>query len=350
MQLKDIAVSYFRRRTLLRILLIVVIGSLWVYSEVSDFQMPPERALNYQAIQEIETRYQGGTFSYAVVGDSKNSPVFDDVIRRINQDDSIDFVIMGGDLVLYPTVETYRSFLAQRAELHAPSVVLPGNHDVAFKNHYFYHLIFGRFYRSFVVGDSQFILLDDSNEERIDADQLDWLKQQLEAGQSYKNRFVFMHVPMWDPRGTNELGVRFAHSLGDTDAARRLEDLFRQQKVTLLFESHIHGYYDIPEQGLHQVITGGGGAALSGSDPQHAFFHYIKVTVSDTTVSTQLVALEKQKSTKVLAQYLTNAKLYLLTFLKLYKLQFILGLFLVLLFTDVILEYLYQRNSSDSAK
>lgn len=348
--LKDVAFSYFKRRTLLRIGLLLVILVLWAFSELSDFYVIPSHDLNYKAVNEVQSRYDGGDFSFAVVGDPKNSPVFDNVVQRMNKDDQLLFVILGGDLVLYPTVETYRAFLEQRAELHAPSMALPGNHDVAFKNHYFYHTIFGRFYYSFAIGNSQFILLDNSNEQRIGEEQFAWLEKQLTAGQVYKNRFVFMHVPLWDPRGTNEFGVRFSHSMGDTDEARRLEDLFRKNNVTVLFEGHIHAYYDIQDEGLHQIISGGGGSALSGTDPKHAFYHYIKVTVSEDQVTTEVVRLEQEKSAQSFGQYVRKGKLYLVTFLKLYKLQLILGLFVFLLVFDGILEYLYQRRLLASSK
>lgn len=321
------------------------IGALTIYSEVSDFYAIPSQDLNYKAIEEIKSSFTGDPFSFAFVGDVKNSPVFDTAVRRINEDKQIQFVVLGGDLVLYPTVETYRAFLEQRDELQQPSLALPGNHDVSFNDHYFYHTIFGRFYNTFVIGDSQFLLLDNSNEKRFGEEQLAWLKEELQTGQAYKHRFVFMHVPLWDPRSISELGVRFAHSMGDTDTARVLENLFRKHRVTLLFEGHIHAYYDISDEGLHRIISGGGGAELSGTDPDHAFHHYIKVTVADDQVGTEVVRLEQKDRGQSIGQYLDRASLYGLTFLKLYKVQIILGFLILLLVVDGTLEYFYQRRN-----
>jgi hypothetical protein len=350
--LKNIAVSYFKRKRLLRFILIVTISLLWAYSEYTDFYEIPFHDLNYKALQEISSRDLKGQYSFAVVGDPKNSPVFDDIVHNINQDKDISFVTMLGDLVMYPTVETYRSFLEQRAELHAPALALPGNHDVAFKDHYFYHTIFGRFYYSFAIADTQFILLDNSNMMDVDEEQLAWLEKQLKAGQVYKNRFVFMHVPLWDPRGLNEFGVRFSHSMNDPDAARKLEDIFKKNKVTLLFEGHIHAYYDLPDKTLHRIISGGGGAALSGTDPEHAFHHYLKVTLSDNAnkISTEVVRLDNKKTKLSITKYLNNALLYVLTFLKLYKLQIILGTLVLILLLDALLEYFYLRRSDITPK
>lgn len=348
--IKKIAIGYFKRKRLLRVILLITISLLWAYSEYSDFYEIPSHDLNYKALQEISGLDLKNQYTFAVVGDPKNSPVFDDIVQSINQDKDISFVVMLGDLVMYPTVETYRSFLEQRANIHAPSLALPGNHDVAFNIHYFYHTVFGRFYYSFVIGDSQFILLDNSNMVDMDEEQLAWLKTKLEAGQKYKNRFVFMHVPLWDPRGLNEFGVRFSHSMGDPDAARNLEDLFKKNKVTRLFEGHIHAYYDLPDKTLYRIISGGGGAALSGTDPKHAFHHYLKVNISDNgnTISTQVIHLDNKKSKLSIAKYLDNALLYALTFLNLYKIQILLGLLVFILLLDAILEYYYQKRSDSN--
>jgi len=350
--LKNIAISYFKRRRLLRFILLLSISLLWAYSEYTDFYQIPYHDLNYKALKEIKNRNKEGQFSFAVVGDPKNSPIFDDIVQRINQDKDISFVIMLGDLVMYPTVETYRSFLEQRAELHAPSLALPGNHDVAFNNHYFYHTVFGRFYYSFVIENSQFILLDNSNAISLDEEQLAWLEEQLKAGQVYKNRFVFMHVPLWDPRGLNEFGVQFSHSMANTDMVRKLEDIFKKNKVTLLFEGHIHAYYDLPDKELHRIISGGGGAALSGTDPNHAFHHFLKITVSDNAnnISSKVVHLDNKKTKLSIVKYLNNALLYILTFLQLYKIQIILGLLVLILLLDAILEYFFIRRSDISQK
>jgi hypothetical protein len=350
--LKNIAISYLKRRRLLRVILLLSISLLWAYSEYTDFYQIPYHDLNFKALTEIKDRNLKDQYSFAVVGDPKNSPVFDDIVQRINQDKEISFVIMLGDLVMYPTVETYRSFLEQRAELHAPSLALPGNHDVAFNIHYFYHTVFGRFYYSFVIGNSQFILLDNSNTIDLDEEQLAWLEEQLKAGQAYKNRFVFMHVPLWDPRGLNEFGIRFSHSMANSDMARTLEDIFKKNKVTLLFEGHIHAYYDLPDKNLHRIISGGGGAALSGTDPNHAFHHYVKVSISDNAnnISSKVVHLDDNKTKLSIIKYLDNALLYVLTFLKLYKVQIILGLLILILLLDALLEYFFIKRSDNSPK
>lgn len=67
-------------------------------------------------------------------------------------------------------------------DLRIPSLVLPGNHDVAFHDRNMYYSIFGRFYYSFILGNAQFIMLDNSNEETLGDEQTAWLEKKLKYG------------------------------------------------------------------------------------------------------------------------------------------------------------------------
>lgn len=117
---------------------------------------------------------------------------------------------------------------------------------------------------------------------------MDWLKNELQNAQSYRYRFVFMHVPLYDPRkGSYTEG----HSIKDLNFARKLNEVFDEYNVTMLFCSHIHAYYHGVWGKTPYIITGGAGAELDGSDPKHDFYHYIKVTISDTGVSYNVVKL-----------------------------------------------------------
>jgi len=269
--------------------LIVVILCFWGYIEIGDFIPIDEHDLNRHGLDAINARYDGGPITFAFLGDPKNSPVFQQIVRKLNDDAALTFAIIGGDLVLYPARETFTSFLDQRRNLEVPSLTLPGNHDVAFDDMYLYYHIFGRMYYAFVLGDSKFILLDNSNELGIGDEQQAWLKMQLQDGMQYKHRFVFMHVPLWDPRDQPGVLLRYAHSLKDPDAARRMEELFLKYKVTTLFAGHIHAYYDVTRRGLHTIISGGAGAELMGKEPDHTFYHYVRVMVTDQDVKTEVV-------------------------------------------------------------
>lgn len=249
--------------------------------------------MNGHGLDAINVRYNGGPITFAFLGDPKNSPVFESIVRKLNKDTSLQFAIIGGDLVLFADRETVNSFLDQRRDLQIPSLTLPGNHDVALDNMDLYYHIFGRMYYSFTLGNSKFILLDNSNETDFGGEQEAWLKKELKDGMHYKYRFVFMHVPLWDPRDEPGVLIRYAHSLKDPDTARKIEELFLKYEVTILFASHIHAYYDMAIRGLHTIISGGAGAELVGKEPDHTFYHYVRVKVTDQDVKTEVVKLDK---------------------------------------------------------
>jgi hypothetical protein len=102
-----------------------------------------------------------------------------------------------------------------------------------------------------------------------------WLEKELQKGQAAKARFVFMHVPVFDPRGGT-----YHKSLPDKDQ-KDLLGLFRRYKVTHLFASHLHGCFSGVRAGVPCTLTGGAGGSLQGKDPEHFFYHYVKVNVKN---------------------------------------------------------------------
>ena len=130
----------------------------------------------------------------------------------------------------------------------------------------------------------------------------------------------------------------------DPDAARRLEDLFLKYKVTTLFASHIHAYYEDHPRGLSTIISGGAGAELVGKDPEHTFYHYVRVTVNQDRVSTEVVKIDKDVKYSGVKRYASIAGLYVKTLGRIYVKYVLISLFLLVLITDGLLEYLYQRK------
>jgi hypothetical protein len=217
-------------------------------------------------------------FTFAVMGDNKgNRSVFEPLLRDIGQDKEIAFAIDDGDLVDGGTMSHYRLFLHQVQEnVSIPFLTAIGNHDLN-KNgsNSNYQDIFGPTYYSFRVGEGYFIVLDATTEAGLDKTERQWLERELQQGQAAKARFVFMHVPVFDPRGG-----KFHKSLPDKDQ-KDLLDLFRRYKVTHLFASHLHGYFSGVQAGVPYTVTGGAGGSLQGKEPEHFFYHYLKVHLRD---------------------------------------------------------------------
>ncbi|MCJ7547080.1 MAG: metallophosphoesterase [Deltaproteobacteria bacterium] len=217
-------------------------------------------------------------FTFAVMSDNKgNRSVFEPLLRDIARDKEIAFALDDGDLVQKGTVGHYRRFLNQVQEnLAIPFLTAIGNHDLnnngSNKN---YQDIFGPTYYSFQVGKGYFIVLDATTQSGFDKAERQWLEKELQRGQAAKARFVFMHVPIFDPRGGT-----YHKSLPDRDQ-KDLLNLFRRYKVTHLFASHLHGYFSGVWAGVPYTITGGAGGSLQGKEPEHFFYHYVKVRVRD---------------------------------------------------------------------
>ena len=216
-------------------------------------------------------------FTFAVMGDNKgNRSVFEPLLRDIDRDKEIAFALDDGDLVDEGTVGHYRRFLSQvRENLSIPFLTAIGNHDLNHGSNNNYQEIFGPTYYSFQVGQGYFIVLDAITESGFDKTERQWLEKELQRGQVSKTRFIFMHVSIFDARGST-----YHKSLPDNDQ-KDLLDLFRRYKVTHLFASHLHGYFSGMQAGVPYTITGGAGGYLQGKDPGHFFYHYVKVHVSN---------------------------------------------------------------------
>jgi len=214
-------------------------------------------------------------FTFAVFGDNKgDSSFFEPLLKEIDHDKEIAFAIDVGDLVSNGKRGYYRRFLNQVQEsLAIPLLTAIGNHDLNAGSPENYLKILGPAYYAFQVGKSYFIVLDATTESGFDKTERLWLEEELQRAQILKARFVFMHVPPFDPRGSG-----FNKCLPEKDG-KDLKDLFRRYKVTHLFASHIHGYFSGMWEEIPYTITGGAGGGLQGSDPEHFFHHYVTVHV-----------------------------------------------------------------------
>ena len=239
-------------------------------------------------------------FAFAVFGDNKgNYSLFDPLLQDIGRDKEIAFAIDIGDLVRDGEKGQYRRFFNQvRENLTIPFLTATGNHDFnnGFDN---YTSIFGPTHYAFQAGPYSFIVLDATNDSGFDKTQRQWLEDELKKAQDAKARFVFMHIAPFDPRG----GGSYLPEKDRND----LQELFTRYKVTHLFTSHIHGYFSGTWEGIPYTITGGAGARLQGSDPQHFFHHYVKVHVNNERTDS---TVKRIKAQNVMMRLYSLAKYY----------------------------------------
>lgn len=258
--------------------IVIKIDSTYFRGDVSNW--------NYKQIEKIDRTKND--FSFVALADTHNSTgTFKKIIEKINIDNP-DFIIVIGDLVADggASAKKFRLFVKQIKAFNDPLLTAIGNHDIGKGGRAVYYNFFGPFYYSFQVGDSYFIVLDDAT-AAIDSWQFSWLKNELEKSRSFKNRFIFSHTPLFDPRDKGAyMGLK------DRNFARQLNDLLDENKATMFFSGHIHGYYTGDWNKTPFIITGGAGGELPGSNPEHDFYNYIKVNVSGDNVNYDAVKIK----------------------------------------------------------
>jgi hypothetical protein len=223
----------------------------------------------------------GDTLTFAVLGDNRSNPeVFGRVLRQLDCDPDLAFAIDVGDMVEQGTLEQFDEFFKHlRSAARLPFLTVVGNHDLGNNQDLtLYREIFGPDYYAFQLRDHYFIVLNDNLHTGMGEAQMAWLEQELRKSQSYKTRLVFLHIPLFDPRGGEN-----HHCLPEA-TGRRLAALFHQYRVTHIVAGHIHSYFSGNWDGVPYTITAGAGAPLYGTDPAHYFYHYLKVTLKDGRV------------------------------------------------------------------
>jgi len=294
---------------------------------------------NERQIQKVNSLPSSDNFCFAVMGDNKvGFSTFRGIIKDINIKKPL-FAIDLGDLVFDGEKEKYRIFYDEIKKSRVPFLVAIGNHDIREGGRANYFDIFGHFYYAFSYGNFLFIVLDDANEEYIDEQQMEFLENELKKDFRYK--FVFLHVPLFDPRSyvldipkIIHKNVRPEHCLTNKENAKRFTDLASKYRVTAVFVSHIHGYFEEIREGVTYIITGGAGADLWLSDPEHYFYHYVNVCVNDDNVEYKIVKFPSPDANLV-DRFGYAIWLYIWYFIVSHRVAIILSIVILALLLDV---------------
>lgn len=172
-----------------------------------------------------------------------------------------DLVANGGDASLWPI------FFDIERELLSKAAFFPalGNHE---RNDRLYYDFFDKTtpYYSFDWGQAHFAVLnsDIGNAAASDAakasfwsEQTRWLEDDLAKSQNAAFRFVMAHHPPI---------TAVARRQGENPEMTALMPLFEKEHVTAGFFGHDHNYQHYLKNGIHYVISGGGGAPLYDVD------------------------------------------------------------------------------------
>jgi 3',5'-cyclic AMP phosphodiesterase CpdA len=226
------------------------------------------------------------------MGDNRDSNgIFQKILQQIDKDKSIKFIVNNGDLVDNGKSYQFKNYVNIIKQFDIPILHAIGNHDISFfcffNCYENYEKYIGKRYYAFSYLNSYFIILDNANKKNFDSKEIIWLKKELKKAKKYKFRFVFFHVPLYDPsKGFMKKG----HSLKDLKSAKQINNLLDKYKVSMIFASHLHRFFEGKWQKTPFIVTGGAGAPQDFYE--NKFFHYIKVTVYKDKVLYKVIKLK----------------------------------------------------------
>jgi hypothetical protein len=247
-----------------------------------------------------------GSYQFVVYGDTRTRhDVHRRVIDALVKHGIPDFVLHTGDLVsdgndssLWPVFfDIERELLRQAAFF--PSL---GNHERNSRDYYDFFQVSTPYY-SFDWGNGHFIVLNSdignaasskSAKDLFWSEQTRWLEEDLAAHQAAGYRFVIAHHPPFSA---------VARRQDSNPHMTALVPLFEKYHVTAAFFGHDHNYQHYLKNGIHYVITGGGGAPLYDVDKPVAGItqkvisteHFVTVAVDGKTAHLEAIAVDGSK-------------------------------------------------------
>jgi len=235
----------------------------------------------------------GASVTFAVVGDTRSGhSTHQSVVDSILDDGPPDLYFITGDLVASGELESdWDTFFPVEADLLANTIFCPvyGNHENGeiFKpslyGKYFSAGNMNQFWYAFSYGNAHFIVIN--TEVGIPGSQAAFVESELAGARADPDIdfiFAFFHQP----------GVTTSSSHSPNYSVLSvLMDLFEAYNVDAVFTGHNHVYEHGIVNGVHHIVTGGGGAGLNGLiepyTPQGwtlvhraAVNHYCTVTVT----------------------------------------------------------------------
>lgn len=193
---------------------------------------------------------------FAVIGDNgtggKEQYDVAEQMRKYREIFPYDFVLMLGDNIYGGNSpsdmkkkfeDPYKPLLDAGVKFYASL----GNHDDSNERFYKPFNMGGQRYYSFKNGNAEFFALDSTY---MNPEQLSWVMTQIpNTGSNWK--ICFFHHPLYSHG-------RFHGS--DTDLRARLEPIFQQKGVNVVFSGHDHVYERLkPQKGIYYFVMGIGG-------------------------------------------------------------------------------------------
>ena len=241
-------------------------------------------------------------FNFVVYGDTRTRHELHQKIVDAIVKESPDFVVHTGDLVS-DGAETglWPIFFNIEKQLLRQSVFFPslGNHERNNPQYYEFFDVKTPYY-SFNWGGAHFIVLNSdfgnvaistSAKQQFWDEQKRWMEEDLRKNQKATFRFMVFHHPPFTAVAKRQDG---------NELVPGLVPLFEQYKVTAVFNGHDHNYQRHLKNGIHYIVTGGGGAPLYPVDGPlkgitqkvESTEHFVQVKVRGKVAHIRAVALD----------------------------------------------------------
>lgn len=233
------------------------------------------------------------SFDFAVVADTRSlsvteqSETWQQIIRDVNVLRPA-FILDVGDLILGGSADLvpaqWDEYLRVSENLEVPLFPVTGNHDIsdAATERIWLDRVGPTCY-AFSYGNSRFVALNSEEVgagQRLSDDQIAWLKADLESTDA-KHVFLFLHKPYFVAGWNNP---------NWTSSWDNVAEAIKGYPVRIVFGGDDHLYrYMGQRDGVHYVISAGGGAEVRHPEDEGGFHHFVLVRVRGDEVTWSVI-------------------------------------------------------------
>ena len=202
-------------------------------------------------------------------GDNRTRPaIHQRVIDGIVAHGIPDFILQSGDLVadgddnsLWATFFSIEKNLLRQTAIFLPSATPEHNsrnfYDIFQRDKGYYSFDWGNAHFAVINSDIANVSKIESVRAAFWEEQTHWLEEDLKAHQGADYRFVACHHPPF---------TAVASRQGDNPHITALTPMLEKYNVTAGFFGHDHNYQHYLKNGIHYIVSGGGGAPLYDVD------------------------------------------------------------------------------------
>lgn len=232
----------------------------------------PHNQIAGETLAKKDSKSNDDHFTFAVIGDINGEiENFEKILENLNENKSIDFLILLGDCAAKPNEKSHQYFRAEFIE-HArdnnfPTFITAGNHDVSEKAKYTirfsdFEKMYGPANYAFIYKKTLFIILGKAvlwNNPTYKEESLAFLKETIKKykGQYFRS-FLFTHISPLLPKINS-----------DDIIQKELVDFVDKNKIDYVISGHEHRYARIQRGECDYIIAGTGGAKMRDRDGDH---------------------------------------------------------------------------------